>query len=89
MEIPRKNGKSTLAAAIALYILFADSERGAEVYSCAGDRAQASIIFNIAKSMVENSHELTKRAQVYRDTTHTQFSLMNFTRNRIVNFGIQ
>ena len=66
VEIPRKNGKSTLAAAIALYILFADSERGAEVYSCAGDRAQASIIFNIAKSMVENSHELTKRAQVYR-----------------------
>ena len=66
VEIPRKNGKSTLAAAIALYILFADSERGAEVYSCAGDRAQASIIFNIAKSMVENSYELTKRAEVYR-----------------------
>jgi phage terminase large subunit-like protein len=66
VEIPRKNGKSTLAAAIALYILFADNERGAEVYSCAGDRSQASIIFNIAKSMVENSSELTKRAQVYR-----------------------
>ena len=66
VEIPRKNGKSTLAAAIALYILFADSERGAEIYSCAGDRNQASIIFNIAKSMVENSSELSNRSEIYR-----------------------
>ena len=68
VEIPRKNGKSTLAAAIALYILFADSERGAEIYSCAGDRNQASIIFNIAKSMVENSVELTSRSEIYRSS---------------------
>lgn len=66
VEIPRKNGKSTLAAAIALYILFADSERGAEIYSCAGDRNQASIIFNIAKSMVENSPELLHRSEIFR-----------------------
>ena len=68
VEIPRKNGKSSLAAAIALYILFADSERGAEIYSCAGDRNQASIIFNIAKSMVENSQELTSRAEIFRSS---------------------
>ena len=66
VEIPRKNGKSTLAAAIALYLLFADSERGAEIYSCAGDRNQASIIFNIAKSMVENSSELIQRSEIFR-----------------------
>ncbi len=67
-EIPRKNGKSTLGAAIALYVLFADSERGAEVFSCAGDRNQASIIFNIAKSMVEMSPQLYQRAKLYRNS---------------------
>ena len=66
--IPRKNGKSTLGAAIALYILFADSERGAEVFSCAGDRNQAGIIFNIAKSMVEMSPELFQRAKLFRNS---------------------
>ena len=68
VEIPRKNGKSTLGAAIALYILFADNERGAEVFSCAGDRNQAGIIFNIAKSMVEMSPELFKRGKLYRNS---------------------
>ena len=66
--IPRKNGKSTLGAAIALYILFADSERGAEVFSCAGDRNQAGIIFNIAKSMVEMSPQLFQRAKLFRNS---------------------
>ena len=68
VEIPRKNGKSTLAAAIAIYIFFADNERGAEVYSCAGDRNQASIIFDIAKSMIQNNPELLKRCEVYRSS---------------------
>jgi len=66
--IPRKNGNSTLGAAIALYILFADSELGAEVFSCAGDRNQASIIFNIARSMVEMSPQLFQRAKLYRNS---------------------
>ena len=68
VEIPRKNGKSTLAAAIAIYIFFADNERGAEVYSCAGDRSQASIIFDIAKSMIQNNPQLLKRCEVYRSS---------------------
>tara|TARA_R110000787_G_scaffold100060_1_gene204882 strand:+ start:5599 stop:7182 length:1584 start_codon:yes stop_codon:yes gene_type:complete len=66
--IPRKNGKSTLGAAIALYILFADNEKGAEVFSCAGDRNQAGIIFNIAKTMVELSPELFQRAKLFRNS---------------------
>ena len=45
VEIPRKNGKSNLSAAIALYMLFADNEPGAEVISAAGDRNQANIVF--------------------------------------------
>ena len=68
IEIPRKNGKSTLAAAIGIYILFADSERGAEIYSCAGDRSQASIIFEIAKSMVQSDPQLVDRAEIYRSS---------------------
>src|SRR5688572_21702095 len=46
IEVPKKNGKSTLAAGIALYLLIADGEPGAEVYSAAADRDQASIVFN-------------------------------------------
>ena len=52
VEIGKKNGKSELAAAIALYLLFADGEAGAEVYSCAADINQASIVFNTARAMV-------------------------------------
>ena len=52
IEIPRKNGKSTLCAGLALYMLFSDGEAGAEVYSCAAEREQASIVFDIAAQMV-------------------------------------
>jgi phage terminase large subunit-like protein len=66
IEIPRKNGKSTLCAGIALYLLFADGEPGAEVYSAAADREQAAIVFDEAKSMVTASRELSKRSAVYK-----------------------
>src|ERR1035437_1158342 len=45
----RKNGKTELGAGIALYMLTADGEQGAEIYSCAGDKEQASLVFNAAK----------------------------------------
>ena len=66
IEIPRKNGKSSLAAGIALYLLFADGEPGAEVYSAAADREQAGIVFNLAKEMVETSPLLARRAETYK-----------------------
>jgi len=59
LEIPRKNGKSELAAAIALYLLFADGEPGAEIYSAAADREQASLVFNAAATMVRKSKWLS------------------------------
>ena len=68
IEIPRKNGKSTLCAAIGLYMLFSDDERGSEVYSAAGDRAQAGIVFEIAKRMIITNAELTKRSKVFRNS---------------------
>jgi phage terminase large subunit-like protein len=54
LMLPRKNGKSELAAAIALYGLLADGETGAEVYSAAADRDQASLVFKVAAQMVRN-----------------------------------
>lgn len=66
VEVPRKNGKSTFGAALGLYCLFADDEPGAEIYSAAADRDQAAIIFDVARSMVENESELSSRADVYR-----------------------
>lgn len=66
IEIPRKNGKSTLSSGIALYLLFADGEPGAQVFSAAADRDQASIVFDEAKTMVEQSPELARRSQVFK-----------------------
>ncbi len=64
--VPRKNGKTTLCAGLVLYATFCDNEPGAEVYSAAADRDQAAIVFGIAKQMVLNHPELTKRARVYQ-----------------------
>lgn len=61
VEIPKKQGKSELAAAIALYLTCADSEWGAEVYGCASDRQQASIVFDVAVDMVDQCPALKKR----------------------------
>ncbi len=68
IQIGRKNGKSTLASALALYMLFADDERGSEIYSAAGDRQQAGIVHEIAKGMIVGNPELSNRAKVYRNS---------------------
>ena len=68
IQIGRKNGKSTLASALALYMLFADDERGGEIYSAAGDRQQAGIVHEIAKGMIVGNPELSKRSKVYRNS---------------------
>ena len=52
LEIPKKNGKSELAAALGIYHLFADGELNAEVYVCAADKDNASIVFNAAVFML-------------------------------------
>ncbi|MCM3761043.1 terminase large subunit [Alkalihalobacillus oceani] len=61
VEVPKKNGKSEMAAAIALYLTCGDGEWGAEVYGCAADRQQASIVFDVAVDMVDQSPALKKR----------------------------
>ena len=66
IEVPRKNGKSTLSAGLALYLTCADEEQGAEVYSAAADREQAAIVFDVAKQMAMNSPALAKRLKPFR-----------------------
>lgn len=64
IEIPRKNGKSELAAAFALKGLMADDEAGAEVYSAAADREQASLVFNVAAQMCRNDPVLMQHVRI-------------------------
>lgn len=64
IELARKNGKSELLAAIMLYLLVADNEESAELYGCARDRDQASLVFDVAARMVQLSPVLAKRLQI-------------------------
>jgi phage terminase large subunit-like protein len=73
IEIPKKNGKSTLSAGISLYLLVADNEPGAEVYNAACDREQASIVFREAANMVRASAELSTRLDVVDSTKRIVF----------------
>lgn len=68
LEIPKKNGKSELAAGLGLYHLIADGEKNGEVYLVAADRDNAGIIFRAALTMVQNSKALTKRLKVKEST---------------------
>lgn len=74
--VPKKNGKSTLCAGIELFSLIADNEPGAQVYSAATDREQASVVHNVAASMVRMSPALDEilrvvdsRKRIVFDTT--------------------
>ena len=69
-EVARKNGKSTIAAGIGLYMLAADREGGAEVYSAATKRDQARITHAEAVRMVQASKPLSKRLKIYKDNIH-------------------
>lgn len=69
IEWARKNGKSELMAALGLLLLTAMREEGAEIYSAAGSRDQASFVFNVAARMVEISPILAPpRLRVIRNT---------------------
>ncbi len=72
IEIPRKNGKSSLAAGIALLLLYADGEPGAEIYSAAADKDQASIVFDLASQMAKGSRHLEKRSEIFKKSILVQ-----------------
>ena len=63
IEVPKKNGKSELAAA-ALLLCCGDEEQRAEIYGCAADRGQATIVFDVAVDMVRMCPALNKRCKI-------------------------
>jgi phage terminase large subunit-like protein len=73
IAVPKKNGKSTAFSGLSLYLLCADNEPGAEVYSAAVDRDQASIVYNEAANMVDASPHLASRLKVVRSTKRIVF----------------
>lgn len=80
--VARKNGKSTMLAAIALYMLIADYEAGAEIYSVATKRDQAKIIFNETHKMIIQSAELRKlikkrKSDLYFPATFSRFEALS------------
>lgn len=66
MEVPKGNAKSTLGAAIALYLLIIDVDNGAEVYSVASDTDQARIIYSTATGMIQQNKKLSESASPFR-----------------------
>jgi len=82
IQIPKKNGKSTLASGIGLFLLCGDNEPGAEIYSCATDKDQASIVHGEAVNMVQSSDvldahcniNLTNRNITYRRSKYVALS---------------
>lgn len=84
LEVARKNGKSTLCAAIALFLLCADREPGAEVYSLARDKDQARAVFGVAASMARASPLLRRKLRVAErsgfirfDTTASEYRVLS------------
>jgi len=70
LGIPRKNGKSSLAAAIGHYLLSGDSEPGPEVISAAGSRDQARMVHDAARLMARRGKRLSKVVRVLRSEIH-------------------
>jgi phage terminase large subunit-like protein len=65
LYVPRKNGKSPLAAAVALYVFFLDPEIGQQDYIAAGEREQAGMLFRHCRGMIERQPSLARRCRIY------------------------
>ena len=72
-EVAKKNGKSTLAAGCAVYLLCGDAEPGAEIYCAATTREQAGIVYREAAAMIESSPDLSRRCIITRSQKHVGF----------------
>lgn len=86
LVVAKKNGKSLLASGIALYMLIADGEGGAECYSVATKKEQAKIIWQESKNMTEKSPDLKRRvrcltSQLAYDKTNSTFKPLSSDSN--------
>ena len=66
-EVPRKHGKSFLSGCISVYMLVADGEPGAQVYSAANKVDQAKIVYNVAKHIIDQSPDLAALVKSTRE----------------------
>jgi len=72
--VPRKSGKTPLAAGIIDYVGFCDGEPGAQIYSAAGEREQASLVFRHAAGMIARNPTLDKMARIYKTFKSIEFN---------------
>lgn len=79
IEVPRKNAKSTLSSGVALYMMTADQEPGAEIYSAATTREQARIVFDDSRRMAELVSGFRQRFGV-KVLAHSLYSGLNGAR---------
>jgi len=68
LEVARKNGKSTMLAGVGLYLLLADGEPGAEIYTAATKLDQARIVFQESERMVRQSPDLKRALTLFKDS---------------------
>ena len=73
IEVPKKNGKTTLLSFLGVYLMVGDGEPGAEVYTAAADHKQAALIFDEARNMVRQSESLRDRIMVTASQKHMSF----------------
>ncbi len=79
VSLPRGNGKSALAAMLAVYGLFGDNEESAQILTVASDERQARHVWNMARRMIELNPLLSERVQIFQDriyVPHTDSLLM-------------
>lgn len=79
VEVPRKNGKTTLSGGIALYLMAGDGEAGAQVYAAAASLRQASYLFNPIRDLASRSPGLAKYMKVVKQTISHPGSMSTFT----------
>ncbi len=68
LYIPRKNSKTTMAAGFVIEGLFCEGEPGAEIYSAAGDRDQATLVYVPVREMIAKNPRFARRCKVYSAT---------------------
>jgi len=83
--VPRKSGKSPMAAGIALYTFFCDPMPGKQCYLAAGDREQASVVFRHCKGMIQQQPILAKKCRIYGGS-NTSYNSRSIVREEEASF---
>src|SRR5699024_344890 len=86
--VARKNGKTTMLAGIALYMMIADGEGGSEIYSLASKRDQAALLFDEAHNMIKQSPYLSKhvrkrKSDLYFEATYSKMEALSKNSNSL------